>query len=166
MRTGGVSKALSLLAMLLFVGLLAGCGGGGEQSGQGNQGGGGQKKAAGGGQGDAARKGAPETSIALGRVVSTKPDKRLIAMRTNKAVQGGERMVFRIRKNAEITLDNERADVEAIAEGQQVQVEYLPKDKVDRAVSVILFAVEREPEGDQGSEDQGAEGNEDAGGSN
>ncbi|HEV8043724.1 MAG TPA: hypothetical protein VGP38_00975, partial [Rubrobacter sp.] len=137
MRTGGPSKALSLVALLLFVGLLAGCGGGNqsEQGGQGEAADGG----AGGGQGDAAKKDAPETKIALGRVVSVKPDKRIVVIRTNKEIQGGERMVFKIRKNAGITLDGEKADVAAIEDDQQVQIEYIAKDKVDRALTVRLF---------------------------
>ncbi len=169
MRTGGLSKALTLVAMLLFVGVLAGCGGGGEESGQGGQGdgaGGGQGDAGQGnaeqgdtkgGQGEIAKKDPPETGIALGRVVAVKPDKNVIVMRTNKEAQGGERMVFRIKKKAEITLDDEKADVAAIKEDQQVRIEYISKEKLDRAISVSLFAVEQKPEddGEQKPEDDG-----------
>jgi hypothetical protein len=168
MRTGALSKALYLVAMLLFVGIFAGCGGGDEQSGQGGQGDGadgGQGGAeqgdaeqgeAKGGQGEAARKDAPETKIALGRIVAVNPDKRVIVMRTNEEAQGGERMVFRTRKNTEITLDGEKADLEAVKKDQQVRIEYISKEKLDRAVSVSLFAVEQEPEGD--GENEGGEG--------
>lgn len=169
MRTGVFSKALPVVAMLLFVGLLAGCGGGGEQSGQGKQGdgGGGQKKAAKGGAG----KDAPETKIALGRVVSAKPDKRIVAMRSHMEEQRGERMVFRIKKNAQITLDDEKADVEAIKDDQQIRVEYISKEKLDRALTVNLFAPEEKSdeggqEGQGGTEGEGGEENQEAEGSN
>lgn len=65
-------------------------------------------------------------------------------------------MVFRTRKNTEITLDSEKADLEAIKKDQQVRIEYISKEKLDRAVSVSLFAVEQEPE--EGGGEEGGEG--------
>ncbi len=102
--------------------------------------------------------GVAETRIALGRVVAVNPDKDVIVMRADREAQDGERMVFRIKKNAEITLDGEKADVEAIKEDQQVQIEYISKEKLDRAISVSLFAVEQKPEEDGGNEEGGGSG--------
>jgi hypothetical protein len=65
-------------------------------------------------------------------------------------------MVLRTRKNTEITLDDKKADLEAVKKDQQVRIEYISKEKLDRAVSVSLFAVEQEPEEDGGNE--GGEG--------
>jgi hypothetical protein len=55
-----------------------------------------------------------------------------------------------VRKTAEITLGDEKAEMGDIAEGQQAQAEYVVKNDVNRAVSVQLFEAEGSPEEQQG----------------
>jgi len=141
-----LSKPRLIVPLLaLLVALLAGCGGGqsgGSQSGEEQDGGGGQQES---------KKEARETKIAIGNVVSVKPDKRRIAVRPSRQVEGAERVVFKVRKNAEITLGGEKAEVADIAEGQQAQAEYVVKNDVNRAVSVQLFEAEEQPSGEEGT---------------
>jgi hypothetical protein len=128
------------LFLLMFILLLAGCGGGGDQSGNGGSqdGGapGGEEQQGGAAQEDAA----PAPKIALGTVVSVKPDKRKIFLRPTAEVQGGERMTFKVRKNAEITLDNKEAEMADVKEGQRAQIQYIVKNEVNRARSVALIS--------------------------
>jgi hypothetical protein len=137
-RTRIPSAALLLLVFMLF---LAGCGGGGDQSGNGGS----QDGGAPGGeeqqQGGAPQQGAaPAPKIALGTVVSVKPDKRKIFLRPTAEVQGGERMTFKVRKNAEITLDDKAAEMADVKEGQEAQIQYVVKNEVNRARSVALIS--------------------------
>lgn len=124
--------------MVLLAGLLAGCGGG-EQSG-GSQEGGSQE--GGGEKQKQPKKEARETKIALGNVVSVKPDRRRMVVRPSQEAEEVERVAVKVRKNAEITLGGEKAEVGDIAEGQQAQVEYVVKNDVNRAISVQLFEAE------------------------
>ena len=135
----------SLAVFFLLAGLVAGCGGS-DETGSGSQDAG---ENGGGGDGGAAKKASEttETKIALGEVISVKPDKEKIVLR--KAVaedQGGERMVFKVKKNARITLAGKEAEFADAKEGQQAQVEYVvSEEKTNRAKAVQLF------EGDGGS---------------
>jgi hypothetical protein len=138
-RTRVSSIALFLLVFILLSGLLAGCGGGGNQSGNGgSQGDGapgeGEQQQGGAAQEDAGRK------IALGTVVSVKPDRRRIVLRPTAEVQDGERVTFKVRKNAEITLDNKEAEMADVKEGQRAQIEYIVKNELNRARSVALIS--------------------------
>jgi hypothetical protein len=123
---------------VLLAGLLAGCGGGAEQSG-GSQEGGSQE---GGEKQKQPKKESRETKIAIGNVVSVKPDRRRMVVRPSQEVEEVERIAVKVRKNAEITLGSEKAEVGDIAEGQQAQVEYVVKNDVNRAISVQLFEAE------------------------
>lgn len=120
--------------IILLAGLLAGCGGGAEQSG-GSQDNGGEKQ-------KQPKKEARETKIAIGNVVSVKPDRRRMVVRPSQEAEEVERIAVKVRKNAEITLGGEKAEVGDIAEGQQAQVEYVVKNEVNRAISVQLFEAE------------------------
>ncbi len=126
--------AVPLLA-LLAAALLAGCGGG-EQSG-GPRSGGSQE----GDQQEPAKE-AQETRIAVGNVVSVKPDKRRMVVQPSQQAEGTEKVALNVRKTAEITLGGEKAEMGDIAEGQQAQAEYVVKNDVNRAVSVQLFEAE------------------------
>ena len=139
MRTRIPSAALLLLAFILF---LAGCGGGGDQSGNGgSQDGGGAPDGKEQQQGEAPQQdAAPARKIALGTVVSVKPDKRKIDLRPTSEIQGGERMTFKVRKNAEITLDDKAAEMADVKEGQEAQIQYVVKNEVNRARSVALIS--------------------------
>ena len=127
-----------LLALLAV--LLAGCGSG-EQGG-GEQDGGSQ----GGGQRQESEKEARETRIAIGDVVAVQPDRRRMVVQPSQQAEGTERVAINVRKNAEITLGGEEAEMGDVAEGQQAQAEYLVKNEVNRAVSVELFEAEGSPE--------------------
>ncbi len=141
------STVLSLAAFFLLAGLLAGCGGnggtgsgsqnGGENGGDGDAGGG----AGGGGAGGDANN-ATETKIALGRIVSVKPDNGKIVLRkVGAGDQGGERMVFKVKKNAQITLDDKQVELADAKEGQQAQIGYVvSEEQTNLAKTVELFA--------------------------
>ena len=137
--------AVPLLA-LLAAALLAGCGGG-EQSG-GPQSGGSQE----GDQQEPAKE-AQETRIAVGNVVSVKPDKRRMVVQPSQQAEGTEKVALNVRKTAEITLGGEKAEMGDIAEGQQAQARYVVKNDVNRAVSVQLFKAESSPEEQSQGED-------------
>ena len=118
----------------LLVAFLAGCGG--EQSG-GSQSGGSQD----GDQQEPAKE-AQETKIAVGNVVSVKPDKRRMVVQPSKQVEGPDKIPLNVRKTAEITLGGEKVEMGDVTEGQQAQATYVVKNDVNRAVSVQLFEAE------------------------
>lgn len=124
--------------------LLAGCGGG-EQGG-GSQDGGSQD---GGQQQESkkpSKKEAQETKIAVGNVVSVKPDRRRMVVEPSQQAEGTEKIPINVRKTAEITLGGEKVEMGDVAEGQQAQAEYVVKNDVNRAISVQLFKAEDSPE--------------------
>jgi hypothetical protein len=138
MRLGKSPTTSSVLIVLsvLLVGLLSGCGGG-DQSGGGADGG-----AGGGGQeggGDGAKKAAPERKIALGTVKTANEEKRRIYLQPAAEVQGSDSLGFKVRKNAEITLGTQKAELGDARAGQQAQIEYVVKNEINRAVAVQLF---------------------------
>jgi hypothetical protein len=130
--------AVPLLA-LLSAALLAGCGGGGQTEGSGD-GGGGQDQQ----QQEQPKKEAQETKIAVGNVIAVQPDRRRMVVQPSQQVEGTEKVALNVRKTAEITLGDEKAEMGDIAEGQQAQAEYVVKNDVNRAVSVQLFEVEEQ----------------------
>jgi hypothetical protein len=133
--------AVPLLA-LLSAALLAGCGGGGQTEGSGD-GGGGQDQQ----QQEQPKKEAQETKIAVGNVIAVQPDRRRMVVQPSQQVEGTEKVALNVRKTAEITLGDEKAEMGDIAEGQQAQAEYVVKNDVNRAVSVQLFEAEEQGEG-------------------
>jgi hypothetical protein len=138
------SVALLLVVSVLLAGLLGGCGGGGDQSGSGGSQGGdeeqqGEAQQGGGEQGQAAQGDPPEAKIALGEVVAVAPDKRKIFLRPSTEVQGGERMVFKVKDNAEISLNDQPAEMDGVQEGQQAQIEYIVVNEQNRARRVELI---------------------------
>ena len=129
--------AVPLLA-LLSAALLAGCGGGGQTEGSGD-GGGGQDQ-----QQEQPKKEAQETKIAVGNVIAVQPDRRRMVVQPSQQVEGPDKVPLNVRKTAEITLGDEKAEMGDIAEGQQAQAEYVVKNDVNRAVSVQLFEAEEQ----------------------
>ena len=125
---------LAVPVLALLVAFLAGCGG--EQSG-GSQSGGSQD----GDQQEPAKE-AQETKIAVGNVVSVKPDKRRMVVQPSKQVEGPDKIPLNVRKTAEITLGGEKVEMGDVTEGQQAQATYVVKNDVNRAVSVQLFEAE------------------------
>ena len=138
--------ALPLLA-LLAAALLAGCGGGEQPEGSGD-GGQGQDQ-----QQQESKKEAQETKIAVGNVVAVQPDRRRMVVQPSQQAEGAEKVALNVRKTAEITLGDQKAEMGDIAEGQQAQAEYIVKNEVNRAVSVQLFEAEGSPEEQPQGED-------------
>ena len=143
MHPRGPSAALFVIASILLAGLLAGCAGGGDQSGNGgSQGGEEQQSEAAQGEGNQAD--APETKVALGRVIAVKQDRRKIILRPSTEQQG-DRLVFKVIDNAQITLDDQEAEMADAQEGQQAQITYVVVNEQNRARVVGLIS------GDEGT---------------
>jgi hypothetical protein len=137
------SAALLLLVSVLLAGLLVGCGGGGDQSGSGGSQGGNEEQGGAaqgeGEQGGAAQGDPPEVKIALGRVIAVVPDRRKIILRPSAEIQG-ERMIFKVRDDAEISLNDQPAEMDGVREGQQAQIEYIVVNEQNRARVVGLIS--------------------------
>jgi hypothetical protein len=142
-RTRAPAATLFSIVLVLLLGFLAGCGGdqsgsgdesqGGEQGG-GEQGGGEQ---AGGQQGgEATDEGPTQAKVALGNIESVQPDKRKLVLKPSFEAQGGEQITFNVRKNAEIQVNDQAAELSELQQGQQAQVEYVTRKEVNRAVAV------------------------------
>jgi uncharacterized protein HemX len=143
--------AVPLLA-LLAAALLAGCGGGEESGGSQQNGGQGQDQQQ-DQQQQESKKEAQETKIAVGNVIAVHPDRRRMVVQPSQQAEGTEKVPLNVRKTAEITLGDEKAEMGDIAEGQQAQAEYIVKNEVNRAVSVQLFEAEGSPEEQPQGED-------------
>ena len=143
MRTRIPAATLFSIVLVLLLGFLAGCGGdqsgsgesqGGGQQGGGEQGGGEQ----GGGEqgGEAADEGPTQVKVSLGSIESVQPDERKLVLKPSFEAQGGDQITFNVRKNAEIQVKDQPAELSELQSGQQAQVEYVTKNDVNRAVSV------------------------------
>ena len=132
------SVALFLVMAILLTGLLAGCGGGDQQSGNGEQGDayGGKNKQA----DQAANKQVSAPKIALGTIKSVKIEKGKIVLKPSTEEQGEKPIPFKIKKDATITLDNERAELADIKEGQQAQITYVIKNERNKTSEIALFS--------------------------
>jgi hypothetical protein len=142
-RTRIPAVTLFSIVLILLLGFVAGCGGdqsgsgesqGGDQQGGDQQGGGEQ----GGGEqgGEAADKGPAHAKVSLGTIESVQPDKRKLVLKPSFEAQGGDQITFNVRKNAEIQVKDQPAELSELQSGQQAQVEYVTKNDVNRAVSV------------------------------
>jgi hypothetical protein len=142
--------AFFFIVSVLLAGLLVGCGGGDQSGSGGSQGGDGQQQGqaqqgeaqqgGAGEQGQAAQGDPPEVKIALGRVIAVVPDRRKIILRPSAEAQGGERMIFKVRDDAEISLDDQPAEMDGVQEGQQAQIEYIVVNEQNRARGVELIS--------------------------
>lgn len=135
MRTRAPSATLFLIVLVL---LLAGCGGGEDQSGSGGEAqNGGQAQKGGEEQGGgAANRGGPPVKIALGTIESVQPDSRTIVLKPSTEIQGGEQMTFNVRKNAEISVNDQEAEMADVEAGQQAQIQYVARKEENRARAV------------------------------
>ncbi len=131
--------AVFFVVSVLLAGLLVGCGGGDQSGSGGSQGGDGQQQGQ-AQQGEAQQGDPPEVKIALGRVISVVPDRRKIILRPSTEVQGGERMIFKVRDDAEISLNDQPAEMDGVQEGQQAQIEYIVVNELNRARRVELIS--------------------------
>ena len=137
MHLRGQSAALLFIVSILLAALLAGCAGGGGQAGNGGaQGGGEQGQAA---QGEGTQANVPQPKIALGRVISVKPDRRKIVLRPSTEQQGN-RLVFKVIDDAQISLDDQPAEMADVQEGQQAQIQYVTVNEQNRARVVALIS--------------------------
>ena len=135
---------LPLVLSLLLVGLLAGCG-------SSDQSGGGQQEGKAGGA--AAKKEKLSRKIAIGTVRAYKDDKRRLSLRPASEAQGKKPLGFKVRKNAQVTLDGDQAELGDVEEGQQAQIRYVVVNKVNRAIIVQLFS--KPPSGEDKKEPSG-----------
>lgn len=139
------STTLFLAGVILFAGLLVGCGGGG-QSANGSQDGesGGTKQQG----GEAAKKegnqtvkkARPRARIALGTVRSVNPESRELTLEPSAPAQGKGPIPFKIAKNATVTLDDKETELAQAGEGQQAQITYIVKNEVNVARQVALIS--------------------------
>jgi hypothetical protein len=141
-RTRIPAVTLFSIVLILLLGFVAGCGGdqsgsgesqGGDQQGGDQQGGGEQGTKQGG---EAADKGPANAKVSLGTIESVQPDKRKLVLKPSFEAQGGDQITFNVRKNAEIQVKDQPAELSELQSGQQAQVEYVTKNDVNRAVSV------------------------------
>jgi len=138
MQPRGPFAAFLVIAFVLLVGLLAGCGGG-----DGSQGGeaGGAKREGGGGQGAGGQKaGASESKTALGTVVFINPETERFTLRPAVEAQGEKPIPFKVTPKAKITLDDKEATFEDMEQGQQAQVTYVVRNDQNRVRTVTLFS--------------------------
>jgi hypothetical protein len=142
-RTRVPSAVLFPIVLVLLLGFLAGCGGGGDQSGSGEQGGGeqggeqaGGEQGGGGQGGGAADEGPSQAKVALGSIESVQPDERKLVLKPSFEAQGGDQVTFKVRKNAEVQVKDQDAELSELQPGQQAQVEYVTKNEVNRALAV------------------------------
>lgn len=140
MRTRVPAATLFSIVLVLLLGFLAGCGG--DQSGSGeSQGGGEQGGEQAGGQGgeqggEGADEGPAQAKVALGSIESVQPDKRKLVLKPSFEAQGGDQITFNVRKNAEVQVNDQDAELSELHSGQQAQVEYVTRKDVNRAVAV------------------------------
>jgi hypothetical protein len=136
MYPGRPWTALLFTYFILLISVAGGCGGGGDQSG--NQ----RDSKAGGikGQGSEANKGAPQDKVALGTVRTVDTEARSIRMRPSTDEQSEQPVRFKITNNATITLNEEKAELTDIEEGQQAQITYLVRGKTGVTREVVLFS--------------------------
>ena len=138
MHLRGPSAALLFIVSILIAGLLAGCVGGGDQAGNGgSQGGEGEQDQAAQGEGNQAD--APQIKTALGTLVAVKPDRRKIILRPSTEQQG-DRLTFKVVDDAQITLDDQQAEMAEVQEGQQAQIQYVTVNEQNRARVVGLIS--------------------------
>jgi hypothetical protein len=135
MHLRGPSAALPFIAFILLAGLLAGCAGGGDQAGNGGAQGGDGEQA----QGEGTQADAPEFKIALGEVISVKPDRRKIILRPSTEQQG-DRLIFKVMDDARISLNDKQAEMADVQEGQQAQIEYVTVNEQNKAHAVELIS--------------------------
>ena len=76
--------------------------------------------------------------VALGTIESVQPDKRTIVLKPSTEIQGGEQMTFSVRKSAEITVNDQAAEISDIEAGQQAQIQYVTRGEENRASAVQI----------------------------
>jgi|SRR5215213_939781 len=153
----GTSTALFLATIVLIAGLLAGCGGGGDQSGGGSQQDGGAKAGQGGNAPKQQGGNAPKKKILFGTVAFVNPKTKGFTVKPTIKEQGKKPVLFRLAKESKITFGGKEVGLEDMKKGQQAKVEYVFRNDRNRARSVQLFEGGGGASDDQGSpEDKGS----------
>ena len=150
MRTRVPAAVPFFILVLFLLCSLAACGGG-EQSGDGGSQGGEQQGHQGGDQQDGGKQqggeqqtgqagggGRPQQKIALGTIESVDPEKREVVLKPEFEAQGGDQITFNVRKNAEVRVNDQEAELADVQAGQSAQVEYVTKNEVNRATAVEI----------------------------
>lgn len=135
MRSTKMSALLLFSVIVLLAGLMAGCGGGGQSGEQGGQNSGASEKNGG-------KKNRPETKVALGSVQNVDAEARKIILKPSAEEQGEKPLKFKLRPKARVFQDGKEIEIEDVKKGQQAQIEYIAKDKLNAALSVEVFDVE------------------------
>ena len=140
--------AFLIVVMVLLAGLLAGCGGGGESQGgsqedggsqqQGGDGGGSEQQNGGSGGSEGGEE-SQQVKIALGTIGSVTPDKNRFTLEPSTEEQGKKPIPFKVRKSTQITVAGEQAEIGALEEGAQANVNYITIDGKNRARSVEVI---------------------------
>ena len=81
-----------------------------------------------------------------------KDDKRRLSLRPAAKAQGDKPLGFKVRKKAQVTLDEEQAELGDIKEGQQAQIRYVVVNDISRAIIVQLFS--KQPAGEDKKKQQ------------
>jgi hypothetical protein len=139
------STTLFLAGVILFAGLLVGCGGGGQSANGAQDGESGGTKQQGGEAAkkegnQAVKKARPRARIALGTVRSVNPESRELTLEPSAPAQGKGPIPFKIAKNATVTLDDKETELAQAGEGQQAQITYIVKNEVNVARQVALIS--------------------------
>lgn len=131
---------IAMCLSILLAGLAAGCGGG-QSGGQEDQNGQNSQNSGGSGQQNK-KKNKPETKIALGTIRNVKVENDRIVLRPSTDEQGEKPLIFKLRPKAAVRLDSKEAELNEVKPGQQAQIEYIGKEKVNAALVVEAFSVE------------------------
>jgi hypothetical protein len=142
--------AFFIVVIVLLAGLLAGCGGGGESGGgsqdggseqQSGDGGSEQQKGDSGGSEGGSEEGAAsqQVKIALGTIGSVTPEKNRFTLEPSTEEQGEKPIPFKVRKSTQITVAGEQAEIGALEEGAQANVNYITIEGKNRARSVEVI---------------------------
>ena len=108
--------------------------------------------------GEAAKKKPLSQKMAIGTVRAYKDDRRRLSLRPAAKAQGEKPIGFKVRKKAQVTLDDEQAELGDIEEGQQAKIRYLVKNEINRAIIVQLFSKQPAGEDRKGKRPSGGDG--------
>lgn len=137
-----------IVVLFLFSTLLTGCGGGGQTGNGGSQDGAGDQ---GGQAGEAAQKKgkSAEFKVALGKVGRVDTEAERFVLQPSVEEQG-ERIVFKVGRNARFTQAGEKVELADVEQGQQAQVKY--RTIKERSIAIVVTLFEGEGAAPEGGE--------------
>ena len=139
----GSTLFMLFLLMAFFSSALLAAGCGGEEGADGQKQGAGEKADRQQERGESETGNRPELKIALGTIRSVNAENEAFRLKPSAEAQGEKPMLFKLGRNASITLDGEEAQLSDMKPGQQAQVEYIVKEEwkiPNRARVVELFS--------------------------